>query len=53
MVCIVARLVSSGRLSFYLIFSLDTPYTGKLSVDASPFYWAISSLETYIPENKI
>jgi hypothetical protein len=34
-------------LSFYLIFSLDCPYAGKLSVDLGPFYWAISSLQTY------
>lgn len=37
-------------LSFYLIFSLDCPYAGKLSVDMGPFYWAISSLQTYAPE---
>jgi hypothetical protein len=38
-------------LSFYLIFSLDCPYNGKLSVDTSPFDWAISSLQTYKPEH--
>jgi DNA-directed RNA polymerase subunit F len=37
-------------VSFYLIFSLDCPFAGKLSIDQSPFYWAISSLQTYMPE---
>jgi hypothetical protein len=38
-------------LSFYLIFSLDCPYAGKLCVDVGPFYWAISSLQNYAPHD--
>ncbi len=30
---------------FYLIFSLDCPYTGKPFVDSEPFKWAISWFE--------
>ena len=37
-------------LSFYLIFSLDYPFSGNLCVDANPFRWAISSLKTYKPQ---
>lgn len=37
-------------LAFYLVFSLDTPFSGALSVDSGPFQWAISSLKTYKPE---
>jgi hypothetical protein len=37
-------------LAFYLVFSLDTPFSGALSVDSGPFQWAISSLKTYKPD---
>jgi hypothetical protein len=30
-------------LSFYLIFSLDTPFTGSLSAQVDPFQWVIDS----------
>jgi hypothetical protein len=30
-------------LSFYLIFSLDSPFTGNLSADVGPFQWVIDS----------
>jgi len=29
-------------LSFYLIFSLDSPFTGRLSAHAAPFQWVIN-----------
>jgi hypothetical protein len=32
-------------LSFYLIFSLDSPFTSKLSVGPEPFLWLLESFE--------
>lgn len=32
-------------LCFYLVFSLDSPFTGKPYVDSAPFKWAINLLE--------
>ncbi len=32
-------------LSFYLIFSLDSPFTGSLSAHVGPFQWVIDSWE--------
>ena len=30
-------------LSFYLIFSLDSPFSGSLSAHVGPFQWVIDS----------
>ena len=32
-------------LAFYLIFSLDSPFTGKLSAGPEPFLWLLESFE--------
>jgi hypothetical protein len=32
-------------LSFYLIFSLDSPFTGKLSAGPAPFLWLLKEFE--------
>jgi Protein of unknown function (DUF4239) len=32
-------------LAFYLIFSLDSPFTGKLSAGPEPFLWLLNSLD--------
>jgi len=32
-------------LAFYLIFSLDSPFTGKLSAGPEPFVWLLESFE--------
>ena len=36
-------------LSFYLIFSLDSPFTGRLSAHIGPFQWVIKSWEREKP----
>ena len=36
-------------LSFYLIFSLDSPFTGSLSAHVGPFQWVIKSWEREKP----
>lgn len=36
-------------LSFYLIFSLDSPFTGSLSAHVSPFQWVVMSCQRENP----
>jgi hypothetical protein len=38
-------------LSFYLIFSLDSPFTGRLSAHVGPFQWVIKSWEREKPSS--
>ncbi len=33
------------RLAFYLIFSLDSPFSGKLSAGPEPFLWLLNALD--------
>ena len=37
-------------LAFYLIFSLDSPFTGRLSVHVGPFQWLVDSYLRETPE---
>jgi hypothetical protein len=37
-------------LAFYLIFSLDSPFTGRLSVHVGPFQWLVDSYRRESPE---
>jgi hypothetical protein len=37
-------------LAFYLIFSLDSPFTGRLSVHVGPFKWVVDSYRRESPE---
>jgi len=37
-------------LAFYLVFSLDSPFTGRLSVHVGPFKWVVDSYRGESPE---
>lgn len=38
-------------LAFYLIFSLDSPFTGSLSAHAGPFQWVVNSCHCEKPQS--
>jgi hypothetical protein len=37
-------------IAFYLIFSLDSPFTGSLSAHVGPFQWVVISCQREKPE---